>query len=57
MTVKDAAALLKVSTRRVHQFIGEGRLEAEKIGRDFLLRKSSVEAVKRQPVGRPKKES
>jgi excisionase family DNA binding protein len=58
MTVKEAATLLKVSTRRVHQFIDEGRLEAEKVGRDFFVRNSSVEALKRQPrrVGRPPKE-
>jgi excisionase family DNA binding protein len=58
MTVAEAARILKVSTRRVHQFIDEGRLEAEKIGRDVFIRKPSVEALKRQPrrAGRPRKE-
>jgi excisionase family DNA binding protein len=58
MTVAEAARILKVSTRRVHQFIDEGRLEAEKIGRDVFIRRPSVEVLKRQPrrPGRPKKE-
>jgi len=58
MTVNEAASLLMVSTRRVHQYIAEGRLEAQKAGRDVFVRKPSVEALKRESrrPGRPRKE-
>lgn len=56
MTVKQAAAALGVSPRRVHQYIAEGRIKAQKLGRDVFVRKSSVEALERKPLGRPPKE-
>jgi excisionase family DNA binding protein len=59
MTVKEAADRLHVTTRRVHQFIAEGRLDAEKVERDVFVRRQSVEALERQPrrPGRPRKEA
>lgn len=58
MTVAEAATRLTISTRRVHQLIASGRLEAEKVGRDTFVRRHSVELLKRQPrrPGRPSKE-
>lgn len=58
MTVAEAAARLAISTRRVHQLIASGRLDAEKVGRDTFVRRRSVELLKRQPrrPGRPSKE-
>ncbi len=59
MTVKEAAARLRVSTRRVHQFIAEGRLDAEKVGRDLFVRRASIETLRQQHrrPGRPRKET
>jgi len=58
MTVREAAKALTISTRRVHQYIETGRLEAQKIGRDVFVRKPSVDALKRnrRGPGRPPKE-
>lgn len=59
VTVAEAASRLRISTRRVHQLIAAGRLDAEKVGRDTFVRRQSVEALRRQPrrAGRPSKET
>ena len=58
MLVKKAAEILKVSEPRVHQFIAEGRLHAEKLN-PLLLMLDPVEvrrlARTRRPTGRPRK--
>ena len=58
MTVSEAAQALKVSTRRIHQLISEGRMEAEKVGRDVFVRRRSVDVLAGQTRrrGRPRKE-
>ena len=55
MTTTDAAKFLGVTQARVRQVILEGRLPAEKIGRDLHLKKEDVEVFKKtmRPVGRP----
>ncbi len=55
MTTKDAAERLEVSVRRVHQFIEEGRLPAEKMGRDFLIKEEDLKLVEDRKTGRPPK--
>ena len=49
-TVKDAAKILKVSVRRVHDFIAEGRLRAERITpRLYLLDLKDIEKFAKIP--------
>lgn len=48
MTTNDAAARLGVSRARVLQMIEEGKLKAEKVGRDWQVDPASVEEFKRQ---------
>jgi excisionase family DNA binding protein len=54
MTTNDAAARLNVSTRRVVQMIGAGRLKAKKIGRDWLIDERHLAAVADRRPGRPR---
>ncbi len=54
-TIK-AAEILGVTRVRVQQLIEEGKLPAEKIGRDWFMEVSDVEAIKNRPGrGRPSK--
>ncbi len=55
LTVKQVATKLGVSVPRVHQLIQEGRLPAEKLGRDWIIETSDLEKLKLRPTGRPKK--
>ena len=59
LTVSESAVRLGISTRRVHQLIADGQLEADKVGRDTFVRRASVEAFRRQPrrPGRPRMEA
>ncbi|MCK5611157.1 helix-turn-helix domain-containing protein [Candidatus Pacearchaeota archaeon] len=54
-TVSQASGILKVNESRVRQFIYAGRLSAQKIGRDLLIKTEDVlafAAVERK-TGRP----
>lgn len=54
-TVKQASEILKVNESRVRQFIYSGRLSAQKLGRDLLIKTEDVlafAAVERK-TGRP----
>lgn len=55
-TTTSAADALGISRRRVCQLIELGRLKAVKHGRDWLIDRASVEALKGQErkAGRPK---
>lgn len=53
LTTAQAAKELGVSTRRVRQYIEEGRLKAKKAGRDYLISSRSLAAFKPQSSGRP----
>ena len=46
ITTKQAAAILGVTPARVRHLIKEGRLAAEKQGRDHLLEKGEAERFK-----------
>jgi excisionase family DNA binding protein len=58
MTTQEAAEVLGRSRERVLQFIREGRLEAEKRGRDYFIPRSALASFALQPrkrTGRPAK--
>ena len=56
LSIKEASELLGISNVRVFQMIQEGTLPAQKIGRDWFITQSDVEAAKSRPGrGRPKK--
>lgn len=56
LTVKQTAERLGVSVPRVHQLIKDGRLEANKIGRDWIISSDALtEEVMNRPTGRPPK--
>lgn len=57
-TSEGAATFLGVSQARVRSLIKQGRLAAEKRGRDYIIHGGNLERFAhtgRQPVGRPKK--
>lgn len=55
LTTKETAERLKVSVRRVHQFIEDGRLPAEKLGRDYFIKDEDLKLVEDRKPGRPRK--
>ncbi len=58
LTVKEVAARLDVSIPRVYQLIQDGRLEAEKFGRDWMISSDALtDEVMNRPNGRPSKDA
>ncbi len=55
LSVIEAAEKLGVSRIRVNQFIDEGRLPAQKVGRSYVIKESDLELVKDRKTGRPPK--
>lgn len=55
VTTKDAAAIIGVSQKMVQSLIKRGRLPAEKIGRDWMIRREDAENHERGKAGRPQK--
>ena len=55
LSVIEAAEKLGVSRIRVNQFIDEGRLPAQKVGRSYVILESDLELVKDRKTGRPPK--
>jgi excisionase family DNA binding protein len=54
LSTNEAAQVLGVSVRRVRQFIDGGRLEGvRKFGRDWMIPRESLEAVRIRKTGRP----
>lgn len=53
--VIKAAALLGLTPRRVQALIAQGKLPAQRIGRDYLIDPGDLELLERRPSGRPKK--
>jgi excisionase family DNA binding protein len=43
ISVRDAAERLGISRVRVRQLIHEGRLPAEKVGRDYIIHESDLD--------------
>jgi excisionase family DNA binding protein len=56
LTTKEAAERLGVSQVRVNQLIKQGRLPAEKMGRDYFIKESDLKLVEDRKPGRPSKQ-
>lgn len=54
--VTQAAERLGVVPRRVLQFIHAGRLPAQRIGKQWVIRETDVETFQQKPAGRPPKD-
>jgi len=57
VTVKDVAGILGISVGRVHQLIAAGRLPAEKLGFQYVIRKADLKLVDGRRPGRPAKKA
>jgi excisionase family DNA binding protein len=57
LTTTQAAEILKVTSIRVRAMIRDGRLKAEKMGRDYIIKESDLELVKDRRPGRPSKKT
>jgi len=55
LTTRAAAERLGVTVSRVRQLVLEGRLPAEKFGRDLVIKESDLKRVKDRKPGRPPK--
>lgn len=55
LSTSDAAIHLGVSERRVRGLITDGRLPAEKIGRDYVIKEEDLKLVQERKPGRPSK--
>jgi excisionase family DNA binding protein len=55
LTTKEVAERLGVTLPRVHTFIKEGRLPAEKLGRDLFIKEEDLKLVENRTTGRPRK--
>jgi excisionase family DNA binding protein len=55
LTTQEAAERLNVTVRRVQAMIRDGRLPAEKMGRDWFIKEEDLALVANRKVGRPKK--
>jgi len=57
LTTKQVAERLGITPRRVQALVTAGRLPAQKIGRDYLIKEKDLKLVEIRKVGRPKKSS
>lgn len=55
LTTQQAAERLGVTVSRVRQLVLEGRLPAEKFGRDLVIKESDLKRVEDRRPGRPPK--
>jgi excisionase family DNA binding protein len=55
LTSTEAAARLGISTARVRRLVLDGRLRAEKFGRDLVIYEADLESFERLKGGRPLK--
>lgn len=56
LTTQQAAERLGISQPRIYQLIGEGRLPAQKLGRDYVIDEKDLKLVENRPSpGRPPK--
>lgn len=55
LTTVEVAERLGVSPRRVRELITDGRLPAEKKGRDYLIKEFDLAKVQNRKPGRPQK--
>ncbi|MGH9943617.1 MAG: helix-turn-helix domain-containing protein [Pyrinomonadaceae bacterium] len=57
LTTSEAADRLGLTIRAVQKMIENGRLEARKVGRDYLIDPGALENIPKQMAGRPPKSS
>jgi excisionase family DNA binding protein len=57
LTTTEVAARLGVTIKRVQAMIRDGRLPAEKMGRDYFIKEDDLKLVEDRKPGRPKKEA
>ena len=57
LNTKQAAERLNISAIRVRQLIREGRLAAQLVGRDYVIKESDLKLVQDRKTGRPPKTS
>lgn len=60
LTVAQAANRLGVSVARVRVWLAEGRIQGQRVGRDWVISEASLSRPEPKPAGRkrgPKKES
>jgi excisionase family DNA binding protein len=55
LTTKEVAERLGVTVPRIHTLIKEGRLPAEKMGRDLFIKEEDLKLVENRKTGRPPK--
>ena len=56
LTTKEAGDKLGVTVQRVHALIKNGRLPAQKMGRDYFIKESDLKLVEDRKPGRPSKQ-
>lgn len=57
ISTKDAAERLGISLRQIQTLIGQGKLPASKIGRDYAIDEKDLKLVETRRKGRPPKAS
>ena len=57
INTKKASKLLGVNAQRIRQLIAAGRLPAQKVGRDWVIRERDLAKVADRKPGRPRKKS
>ena len=55
LTTKEAAERLGLTLRAVQKMIEAGRLEATKVGRDYIIRANALDKIEVSDAGRPPK--
>lgn len=55
LTILEAAQELNLSRRRVQTLISDGRLPAEKLGNQYVIKRKDLKLVENRTVGRPPK--
>jgi excisionase family DNA binding protein len=53
LTTREAAEKLGISVRRVQAMVTQGRLPAEKFGRDYKIKETDLSHIKDRKTGRP----
>lgn len=49
LTVPQAAERLELSRQRVHKLVVDGRIKAQRVGRDYMIESSEITRFKRIP--------
>lgn len=55
LNTAEAAKKLEISAIRIRQLIKEGRLPAQKVGRDYIIQEKDLALVTDRKNGRPPK--